>query len=1284
MQDREKEKNGRNSSEATKPVDTLGNYLLEQLKYDSVDFPKGLDAIVEIASQLSPEKQFNFIKAIVIESRFSNLNTLEETFSAYHAAAKALKLAENAKKDTDEQVKNLKKAKAALPLQLKNKEEENGYLIYPDLKRYLLANLRKAKNVNWETHLKELLEPPKKYPNWKTINLYNSPLYQVIGSVPGNPAIPTKLDVEEAFKENKEMGYSLYAAGKSGGKNKPGEYGAEYIRCYLDSENRIKTQRSLTKQATDDGKPNYREVIAEILGSGIASYIGGYEVGATYLAVRPGGHWGTPEDIYLSSIYFDAPEMIHQASHTILPEYEGDNPKEVPKRTKGNYAGQDIDSSLFGDPDFRKGCRELWKDNKKENKIEKTSFSKGMMASIATGNYQNHAENVVLTDLPDPNQNDSTIRAFGIFDFGGAFRRKFKHLIFESGRRFERAVHPEDASGKKYSAAYLAAYPKEVLRSSEFFDGLDEVCAISKVGLDNYIDKRINYVVSAFGAETFVKEFAGKLNLDSRILNPKDVSADSLKKAIIETKRFLTNTITARLYSIRDYGFKGKAEKIEIDIKNGEDPTYDTSDLISEYPLSYLLDTEKEKRSTVCNEFKDGGSLNKFFVKQLKLDKMTDVRPSISLIINETVYMIDQCVIYITPPKQEKEEQEKENDKDKEKAEAIKKNIDELNALKDFLYNAVNGNHQFNLNTEDDRRIIIQALNEGFHQIRNAYEHQPFKAHFLDYLSRDYARDEKPLDDIALESIKENKKLLKKINIDELATGPSAELIAAAKNILKECNAVEAINIISAEHLELKNFKELEDETVKLSFTAFTQAFYKKTTELCFMEDKISPWIVEILGRDNLENLIQNKGKEVINLEIFTATNQLLQSALEKAANDTDNSASDKLAFNDFLASGAPLIHEYNQKISTYAEELKNLQQLSIKNYRNEATKNKISKATASFAHNMGNLMSNPIEYADKYLEEIPQEIKRLQTLSDNDRDSTNITHESLVSSIPLTTFNPSRIFQQKTPAASLYGTPNPKTQTSGLKKIHELQRKNHPAVNVEINQYHSQGNQTPISDLMRVDKSIDTVELFSQLAREHFPSLDPFNRVKETKELFLRITAKLEENHKLINESTLSEALETQLNKLPPPTTGSQRPNRHDIQELAATLVKNYQLNFEQLDPFLDPVDEIFVHQEFHYPSDLLIRMAYKQIQDYKKESGEAKPEIYINDAWDSHYVEALILVAHMEGCTTKNHSAWKDEQFKMLDLKKEKFADFFKPRYKSIVDLDDDKHPSKQPGIT
>jgi ankyrin repeat protein len=593
------------SKESKQAKPTLGTTLLDQLYAGPESCESAINTLLEIASQLSLDKQKEFVTTYRQHDPALDLRELQKAYSVYAKNERSFKEQQAALIDRRTALytvlKQLKewyinegdpKAKKRFKKQIKeinektvtlNKEYANlKEATYKDQKKsavkaaltkvYQQIQTRAAhQQLPKQADMHKVLEDLCTSPQGCIGNLFTAPLVKL----ESKHEEPTPLELRHAFQSNINIADCLYVSSKSGGANDPGRYGGNYLLCYQTADGKIHSQIIFFKQATDHGLANHRENIAEVIAGHIMNGIVGNHAAAIMLAMpnkelmKAGSN---PEATYVGSLFFKDFSDFHTAAHQAINRPAG-------KRGKAAYGGQEINHSLLGNPYFQPGFIRL------AETFNVTNLSRALMANLLVGNYQIHTQNGGLARLTGEKQPVT-------FDFGGAFRRRFVTRNFkakEQPGQFPKAVQPYQAEGRKYNAAYLLAFPKEIRESKAFIDGIDDVANFNSDRLREHINAAVDYQVRYYGIAAFIKHFAQALDTTQQELDFTHIAFD--ENAQLEaTKNFLYNRLFARQLSLRRFSLQQKLGHPDYDHAElrERNPIYCKYALTKDYNISQI------------------------------------------------------------------------------------------------------------------------------------------------------------------------------------------------------------------------------------------------------------------------------------------------------------------------------------------------------------------------------------------------------------------------------------------------------------------------------------------------------------------------------------------------------------------------------------------------------------------------------------------------------------------------------------------------------------------------
>lgn len=204
----------------------------------------------------------------------------------------------------------------------------------------------------------------------------------------------------------------------------------------------------------------------------------------------------------------------------------------------------------------------------------------------------------------------------------------------------------------------------------------------------------------------------------------------------------------------------------------------------------------------------------------------------------------------------------------------------------------------------------------------------------------------------------------------------------------------------------------------------------------------------------------------------------------------------------------------------------------------------------------------------------------------------------------------------------------------------------------ISVSQY--QERTKTVSNLLEI--SINIPALFSKAVKENFFKLDL------NEEFFIKGIEKMKNEFHEINKTAIQAMLDSLT--LAPTVIG----------RIADILLKTYKINFEQLDPYdlSKPLDGNPYENDNYFPSDIVMRAAAHQVDEFVKISAKYRPRVVIKQAWDPHYVEAVQLYCQMKGYTFVNKTAWRVQDISPEKL--EKFTEFYSERFDKVKTIRDD----------
>jgi hypothetical protein len=212
----------------------------------------------------------------------------------------------------------------------------------------------------------------------------------------------------------------------------------------------------------------------------------------------------------------------------------------------------------------------------------------------------------------------------------------------------------------------------------------------------------------------------------------------------------------------------------------------------------------------------------------------------------------------------------------------------------------------------------------------------------------------------------------------------------------------------------------------------------------------------------------------------------------------------------------------------------------------------------------------------------------------------------------------------------------------------------------IKIAQY--QEKTKSVSNL--VDITIDIPALFFKAMKENFDQLNI------DQGFFVKGIEKMKNDFHTINKDAI-QAMLADLNL-----------DQDLMPQVTDVLLKTYKINLEQLDPYdlEKPLDEKPYESKDYFPSDIVIRTAAHQVDEFVKISRKRIPHVVIREAFDLHYVEAVQLYCRMKGYTFSNKTAWQAPSINSAKVKS--FTGFYNDRFGSVKTLRDNYTP-EQAGV-
>jgi len=379
------------------------------------------------------------------------------------------------------------------------------------------------------------------------------------------------VDLQNAFKQGTRIDECLYVSPKSGGANKPGPRGGNYLKSFKTPDGKIHLQKIFFKQATDYGVPNHRENIAEVkAGLGMTDIVDDNAAGvicAMYDRV-PGAKPADPNEVYVGSIFLNDYQSAHESAFLAA----GYDKKDIPKRKKG--------VKIYTDETFKNAFQTLVdaKQNAEQSHRYLSSFGRAIGSSLLYGNYQFHTENIGPVSV---NRNGEKVREFGILDYGGAGRRRFAFKKELKGK-FGKMVRPYSRASRKLFANYIESYPEKVLLSKGFLEGVDHVASVDFSIIKKSVEENTNYVIQFYGKKAFIDNYAKHLDTTGRTLK----LTGNEDKDVAAIKAFEYQRLLARKFSLQKFSIKSKLKS----------PEFKEVDLIKDHLLYFYMKKNKQYR----------------------------------------------------------------------------------------------------------------------------------------------------------------------------------------------------------------------------------------------------------------------------------------------------------------------------------------------------------------------------------------------------------------------------------------------------------------------------------------------------------------------------------------------------------------------------------------------------------------------------------------------------------------------------------------------------------------
>jgi hypothetical protein len=508
--------------QTAKKAHTVGNHLIMQLASAEIDKQiKAIKSITEIAGFSSIKNQRLFINAII--QKFPNAFFEKDQIELE-------KIYQETRHSKDKSA-----WKAIFAKKIADINSRPGYF------------LNDVGFPKWVDIIFNLCASPKDKPG----NLFNTPLPDI--KLPHKPGV---LNLANAFSEF-NINDALYVSAKSGGKNKAGEYGANYVLPYVDTDDMLHVSMIFFKQAIDGKKINQRENIAETFAAGVLNSVVGELAAPINLAMSPAAQGGTvadPDNVYVGSVFLQGFIDSKKAAYQILEPEK----KTIERPSSRTYNNGEKQAEMKR---FQQGFK-LAIEQMHDPEAVKESMGEALMASMLVGNFQTHSENTGFAYVGD---GDNKQLRFVILDFGGATRLPYTtdgtgaFTGPVSAGRFERSFDPSETKDKKYAISYFDDYPIEITHSESFLKGAEKVAGKSRVEIANSVTQNIKKIIAKYGVKAFVTEYASTLDTTANSALKKLLTDDS--KAEEVTIAFLKDAMFARQFSVKKYVEKIRFKK---------------------------------------------------------------------------------------------------------------------------------------------------------------------------------------------------------------------------------------------------------------------------------------------------------------------------------------------------------------------------------------------------------------------------------------------------------------------------------------------------------------------------------------------------------------------------------------------------------------------------------------------------------------------------------------------------------------------------------------------------
>ncbi len=427
----------------------------------------------------------------------------------------------------------------------------------------------------------------------------------------------------------------------------------------------------------------------------------------------------------------------------------------------------------------------------------------------------------------------------------------------------------------------------------------------------------------------------------------------------------------------------------------------------------------------------------------------------------------------------------------------------------------------------------------------------------------------------------------------------------------------------------------------RTDFAIFFKEYYKIMSELTITPDeKIHPWLINFIGKDNLQELRENLNMD--DNDLLPHLLGIARDALTQTLMEHQKEVNSLIPFMDFASPIMGKHQFFGQSHSTDTYELAQQRILDLD------TERKILHLITE--HREVILKEYPLSPGSFNFIELSKELDPHVKKMKNQKENRLIKEESIHSEDLLSeTFEKtSRIFSPGQPAAELASS-RPQALTNLKPSKHEIRltQNNDTQLNATVKEHLTATGRHLASDLTRLDASLNVGKIFAKVAFsfvEHNetdddeeeddtpddPSLHLFSSLAKAEIFFKKAPTYLRENFGCINREGLKAYLEEY--------SLANRLDDESFSALVETLFRAYKTTMEQPDSYTIKGGNFYeapFDRDNYLPSDALIRLAKHHVDTYLRFCGPENDTQFMiaKECWDPHYIKAVMLYCNKMG---------------------------------------------------